>query len=63
MPSFTDFSQVAVRIVEFQLAGLRIAGLLSVVVAALVATGVAASVLRLIREHWHEPQPNRRSHH
>lgn len=62
MPSLTDFSQVAVRIVEFQLAGLRIAGLLSVIIAALVATGVAASVLRLIREHWHEPKTNRRSH-
>ena len=48
MPILNDVPDVAVRIVQFQLAWLRGAGILSVVIAAIVATGVFASVLRLV---------------
>ena len=48
MPSLNDFPDVAVRIVHLQLTWVRVAGLLSVVIAALVATGVFATVMRLV---------------
>lgn len=60
MPIPYDVPDVAVRIVEFQLAWLRMAGLLSVVIAAFVAMGVGASVVRLIRQHTGNPKARRR---
>ena len=51
MPDVQDFSQVALRIVEFQLAALRIGGLLCVVIAIVAAAGAGAGVLRLMTEH------------
>lgn len=48
MPNLSDFPDVAVRIVQFQLAWLRGAGMVTVVVASLAATGVAGCVLRLL---------------
>lgn len=48
MSSLYDFPDVAIRILQFQLAWLRGTGMVTVVIAALAATGVAACVMRLL---------------